>query len=212
MSVLRFFVVLLPILFSAVSNAAGYGEFNLTVPWGGTSFSDQVVPAEHKRAWDFGKNVGLALGLKGGLHSDLIGLGISAEFGYKEDAFERIAGGGSSHYYNQSTRFLAGAYLMLSPLKKGAVHFYFGYDPLVMAEVFHSKDDAANPFEKGDRMKGIAYTFGVGVNKSDFLLRMMARRVYYKEADFKGVKHTLPDSSYSELTTDEFIIQLGTSF
>lgn len=191
------------------------GEFHFNAQFGGTDFKQEgTTDYKHDRSWEFAYNQGAALGLRYGYRLGVVELGLGVEYGWKEEGIDRRnqTTGAKNFYDFQMTRLYAGPHIVFYPVKE-VVQFYFGYDPLVASNIFYADDRHTNPFRKNDEWKGTAFTAGLGFRKDNFLIRFLGRKTTYTEIEVDGTRHKkLPDDDFSKVTTDEFILQIGTGF
>lgn len=204
-------------VFSALQAQAQFnGEVHFSAQYGGTDFK-QITPTvyDHDRSWEFSYNQGYSLGFKGGYRLGFLNVGLGFEGGWKEEQIQREdkSTGQKADYDYQIRRFLAGPFITISPFKQNVMHFYAGYDPYVLSTIIYADNKNLNPFRKEDEFTGTAYTYGIGFDVNNTLIRLLGRKITYDKIETNGTKHELPDSTYStKMTTDEFVIQFGTTF
>ncbi len=202
-----FMGVLLPLSAKAVGFG---GEVYFSPQFGGTDFNATDGSVDHKKSWNFFYNMGLSLGVKGCLRTDIFAIGLSTDLGWKEEAVEHRSAAGVSEYDYQMLRGYAGGYFTFGKV----VYFYAGYDPIVYAKMTYTDNEHVNPFRKNDVLKGYAYSGGVGFEfpGSVGFLRFLGRTTIYNNVEFNGVERELPDSAYSKINTGELVVQFGSQF
>lgn len=208
--ILTCLVLFIGVITPKASSAANFGgEIYLSPSFGGTDFNESNPHVDHKRSWDFFFNVGVALGVRASVSTDIFTFGVGADLGWKEEAIEhRPSGGAVSEYDYQQIRALVGPYITWGKI----VHLYVGYDPLAYAKFTYTDNEHVNPFRKGDTLTGYGGTIGVGVKKDDVLIRFLGRKIFYNKAELSDVEIDLPSSEVSKMNTGEFVIQVGQTF
>jgi hypothetical protein len=206
----------LSLLISGVVQAAYKNEIFITTDnrWNLKMTEKGTPEYDHSSGFTFLGGSGLGFGYRGGFDFDGIGLGIDAQYGWKDEASGRKAADGSgtnTDYDYQTFRLMAGPYLaaIFSPSFRLLVEYF----PVVNSNVHYSDEKTENPFRKGDVLKGTGYSAGFAYHApSLFSLTVLYRQVTYNDIQTNGVSHKLPDASFSELVNSEIAGQIGVHF